>query len=296
MDRLTNRAFTSAMTNNTKSQQLTLVTGATGKTGRRVADRLIAADVPVRLGTRSGDTPFDWADESTWEPALRGVKQVYVAYYPDLAAPGAGETIKSFAELAVSVGATRLVLLSGRGEEEAQRSEQIVRESGADWTIVRCSWFSQNFSEAFFLESLLSGEIHLPASDVGEPFVDVDDIADVAAAALSEDGHVGQLYELTGPGLWTFKAAISEIAKASGREIRLVPVSIPEFAAGLAEAAVPDEFVEFLTYLFTEVLDGRNAHVTDGVQKALGRQPRDFADFAREAAATGIWAPERNLP
>jgi uncharacterized protein YbjT (DUF2867 family) len=123
--------------------------------------------------------------------------------------------------------------------------------------------------------------------------VDADDIADVAVAALTEDGHAGEIYELTSPRLLTFEEAVGEIAKATGREIRFVPVSLEEFEAVLAEVDVPPEFLSFLTYLFGEVLDGRNAHLTDGVQRALGREPKDFADYAREAASTGVWDDKR---
>jgi uncharacterized protein YbjT (DUF2867 family) len=272
-----------------------LVLGGTGKTGSRVVERLAARGLPTRVGSRSGEPPFDWEDRATWAPALQGVGSVYVSYYPDLAIPGAVEAVRSFAELAVDRGARRLVLLSGRGEDEAQRAEQAVRETGADWTIVRSSWFSQNFSESYLLAPVLGGEVALPDGGVGEPFVDAGDIADVAVAALAENGHAGELYEVTGPRLLSFAEAIDEIAAATGRKIRYAPVSIDEYASVLAEHEVPPEFVSFLTYLFTEVLDGRNAHLTDGVQRALGREPQDFAGYARDAAATGVWGtPEAN--
>ena len=276
-----------------KHEKAALIVGGTGKTGRRVADRLTARGLPVRVGSRSGQPPFDWNDRATWAPALRGMHAAYVTYYPDLAVPGAADTVGAFADLAVDRGVRRLVLLSGRGEAEAQRAEQRVQESGADWTILRSSWFSQNFSESFFLESVLSGEIAVPAGNVGEPFTDVDDIADAAVAALTEDGHTRQLYELTGPRLLTFAEAAEEIATATGRDIYHVPVTIEHFTAGLADGGVPDDIVDLLAYLFTEVLDGRNAHVTDGVQRALGRQPRDFSDYARAAARTGVWTVGR---
>ena len=272
-----------------RERRMTLVLGGTGKTGRRVVRRLEARGVPVRVGSRSGEPPFDWEDRATWAPTMRDVESVYVSYYPDLAVPGAVETVGSFAELAVRSGVRRLVLLSGRGEEEAQRAEKAVRKSGADWTIVRSSWFSQNFSESYLLEPVLSGEVALPAGDVPEPFVDAEDIADVAVAALTEEGQVGQLYELTGPRLLTFAEAVGEIAEATGREVRYVTVSVERYASMLAEQGVPPAFVGLLTYLFGEVLDGRNAHLADGVRRALGRTPRDFADYAREAAATGVW-------
>ena len=271
----------------------TLVLGGTGKTGRRVAARLEARGLPVRVGSRSGQPPFDWENLDTWAAALEGVESVYVSYYPDIAIPGAPEAVRSFAELAVQSGVRRLVLLSGRGEEEAQRAEQALREvsdeAGVEWTIVRCAWFMQNFDEYFFLEPILSGEVALPSGDVPEPFVDAEDIADVAVAALTEDGHAGQLYELTGPRLLTFAEAVEEISLASGREIRYVRISAEQFTSALRRDGVPPEVIELLTYLFTEVLDGRNARLTDGVRRALGREPRDFADYAREAAATGTW-------
>ena len=269
-------------------QGTTLVLGGRGKTGRRVVERLTARGVPTRVGSRSGEPPFDWEDRSTWAPALDGVASVYVSYYPDIAIPGAVDTVRSFAELALERGARRLVLLSGRGEEEAQRAEQAVRETGADLTIVRSAWFMQNFSEDWLLESILGGEVVLPAGDELEPFVDADDIADVAAAALTDDRHIGELYELTSPRLMTFADAVGEIARATGREIRYVPVSVEEYAPGAAEFGVPAEFVEFLTYLFSDVL-GRSSYLTDGVQRALGREPRDFSDYARDAAASGVW-------
>lgn len=270
-------------------QNITLVLGGTGKTGHRVVRRLQASGHPVRVGSRSGNPPFDWQDPETWTPALRDVVSVYLTYYPDLAIPGAVESVRAFTELAMEKGIQRLVLLSGRGEEEAQRAEQVVRESGADWTILRCSWFSQNFSENFLVESVLSGEVVLPAGNVGEPFIDVEDIAEVAVAALTDDGHAGQLYELTGPRLLTFAEAIEEIAGAAGRKISYVQVSPEQYVSILAEQGVPDEFSWLLQYLFITVLDGRNAYLTDGVQRALGHSPRDFSDYAREAAASGVW-------
>jgi uncharacterized protein YbjT (DUF2867 family) len=269
--------------------QTTLVLGGTGKTGRRIAEQLTARNVPVRIGSRSAAIPFVWEDRATWPAALANVRAVYISYYPDLAAPGATDAIRAFVDLAMRSGARRLVLLSGRGEPEAQRCEEIVKASGADWTLLRCSWFNQNFSENYLLEPILAGEVALPAPNVGEPFVDADDIADVAVAALTDDKHIGQLYELTGPRLLTFADAIAQIAKASGREIRYVQVPMDEYVVALEQAQLPPEFVALIKYLFTEVLDGRNAHVNDGVQRALGRAPRDFSEYARLAAASGAW-------
>jgi uncharacterized protein YbjT (DUF2867 family) len=275
---------------NRRSQQPTLVLGGTGKTGRRVVERLSARGLPVRIGARSGEPRFDWDDSSTWAGALEGVGSVYVTHYLD-AIPGASETVGSFAELAVGSGVSRLVLLSGRGEEEAERVDQAVLDSGAELTILRSTWFAQNFSENYWVDEILGGELSLPAGEMPEPFVDADDIADVAVAALTDDSHIGQVYELTGPRLLTFADAVEEIGRAAGRELRYAPVSIEDYAAVAAEQGLPADVIELLTYLFSEVLDGRNAHLADGVQRALGREPRDFSAYARDAAATGVWSP-----
>ncbi|QND53134.1 NAD(P)H-binding protein [Phyllobacterium sp. 628] len=267
-----------------------LIVGGTGKTGRRVVDRLGAQGVPVRIGSRSANPSFDWEDRSTWLPALEGVHAAYITYYPDLAVPGATEAVEALARLAVANGVKRLVLLSGRGEHEAQRAEKALQASGADWTIVRASWFAQNFSENVMLDSILAGELALPVGNVGEPFIDTDDIADVVAAALTDDRHIGQLYEVTGPRLLTFADAVAEIAKATNRDIRYLTITPEQFSEGLAQEQIPADLIALLNELFTEVLDGRNEHLTDGVQRALGRAPRDFSDYVQKTAATGIWS------
>jgi uncharacterized protein YbjT (DUF2867 family) len=268
----------------------TLVLGATGKTGRRIVSQLTARGLPVRIGSRSAPIPFDWSDRSGWAAALSGVDAVYISYFPDLAVDGSSDDIRALTALAAKNGVSRLVLLSGRGELEAQACERIVEASGLAWTALRCSWFAQNFSEGHFLEPIVAGTIALPASDVGEPFVDTDDIADVAVAALTDDRHVGQLYELTGPRLWSFKEAVAEIGRAIGRDIRYERISNDDYAAALRDAQVPPDVVKLISYLFEEVLDGRNAFVTDGVFRALGRAPRDFAQYVRDTAATGVWS------
>ena len=286
MDRLAPLRFGSDMT--TTDIGPTLVLGATGTTGRRVADRL-AGRVPVRPGSRSGHPPFDWTDEGTWPGALAGITAVYLVYQPDLVAPGAVDTVRRFVAAAGRAGVRRLVLLSGRGEPEARAAEQVVLSSGLDATVVRSAFFAQNFDEKDFVELIRAGTVALPVGPVAEPFVDADDIADVVVAALTEDGHAGQVYEVTGPRLLTFAAAVDEIAAATGRPIDFVQISADEFAAGLTAEGTPTDVVEALTAVFSTVLDGRNAILADGVPRALGRPPRDFADYAHRVAATGAW-------
>lgn len=271
------------------TKQTVLVLGGTGKTGSRVAAQLAEKGWPVRIGSRSADPSFAWEDQSTWKPALQGVHAVYLSYHPDLAIPGATATIRAFTDAAAGSGVQKIVLLSGRGEKEAQECEQIIMNSGISWTVVRCAWFNQNFSEGYLVDPLLAGHVALPAGNIAEPFVDVDDIADVAVAALTEDRHNGELYELTGPRLLTFEEAVQEIAKATGKPIQYEAISTDAYKAMLVEYNIPDDFIWLVTYLFTEVLDGRNAHLSDGVQRALGRAPRDFSEYARKTAATGVW-------
>ncbi len=217
------------------------------------------------------------------------MRAAYINYYPDLGVASSVDVIREFAELALATGCRRLVLVSGRGEVGAELAEEALQASGAEWTIVRCSWFMQNFSETFFVEMLAAGELALPAGDARAPFVDADDIADVAVAALTEDGHAGRLYDLTGPDALTHAEAVEEIGRATGRSLHYVEISMDDFVSALAEQDVPAEEIDLLRYLFTDVLVDSNASVAHGVEQALGRAPRNFREYARTAAATGVW-------
>lgn len=277
------------MTTASSAADSILVLGGKGKTGRRVAERLTARGLPVRIGSRFGVPPFDWEDPTTWPGTLAGVWSVYITYQPDLAFPGAADRVGAFADMAVANGVTRLVLLSGRNEPEAQRAERLVADSGAEWTLVRSSFFSQNFSESFFADLVSRREITLPAGYVAEPFVDADDVAEIVAESLTSDRHVDRLYEVTGPRLLTMFDVAAEISEKTGRDVRYVPVTGDEFASILRADGLPDDVTAGITDLFSQVLDGRGAYLSDGVQQALGRPPRDFADYVREAAGSGAW-------
>lgn len=269
-----------------------LILGGTGKTGRRVAERLSKlGHKNDRIGSRSGEPPFDWENPDTWEAAIDGMDAVYITFQPDLAIPSAAEIIQKFATLARKNGIRKMVLLSGRGEKEAQACEQIIMATADNWTIVRASWFNQNFSESVFLPSILAGHVALPRATILEPFTDADDIADVVVESLLDDQHSGQIYELTGPRLLTFPEAVAEISNASGREIHFQALTLEEHAAQLRAYQLPEDYIWLVNYLFTEVLDGRNASVTNDITKVLGRKAKDFTAFARETAATGIWTP-----
>ncbi|WP_370674184.1 NmrA family NAD(P)-binding protein [Pleomorphomonas sp. PLEO] len=269
-------------------QKPILLVGGKGKTGVRVGKRLTERGLPVRFASRS--TGFDWRDRDTWANAIEGAASIYITYYPDLAAKGAADTVGAFVALAVSLGVRRLVLLSGRGEPEAEESERRLIASGADWTIVRASWFNQNFDEGQLAPMILGGEVALPVSVVREPFIDADDIADVVAAALGDPRHIGKLYEVTGPRLLTFSEVVGIISKAAHREIRFRTVTAEAFIKALNDGGVPGDVADLLEELFTIVLDGRNSSLSDGVERALGRPPRDFVDYAESAATRGAWS------
>ncbi|MFF3736015.1 NmrA family transcriptional regulator [Streptomyces sp. NPDC002566] len=267
-----------------------VVTGATGRTGGRVARAAEAAGLTVRAASRA--TGFDWRSPSTWADTLRGADAAYLAYPTDIGAPEAAATVGTLAREAVGLGVRRLVLLSSRGEERARPAEEALRESGADWTVVQAAWFAQNLSEGPLVEELrLGGELVFPAGEgLREPFVDVRDIADVVVTALTSGARwVGQDVDVTGPRLLTWAEAVAEAGAAAGRRLTYRAVPLDQYRERLVGFGLPAEEADFLVELFGELLDGHNAHVTDGVRRVLGREPRDFSDFAGEAARAGVW-------
>ncbi|MBP2329463.1 uncharacterized protein YbjT (DUF2867 family) [Kibdelosporangium banguiense] len=275
-------------TPSTQPRPFALVIGGTGKTGRRVVERLTALGHPVRIGALDSEPAFLWEDARTWQAVLDGVDRVYITH-PNITLPGAAQQVEAFSQAAVAAGVQRLVLLSGRGDALAAALEEGVKNSGADWTIVRPSWFSQNFSEGFFLQAVPAGEIALPLPEAREAFIDVDDIADVVVAALTDDRLTGRIYELSGPRLLSFTDVAEELSKATSREITYTPLTVEQFPVTLRESGFPDDFADAFAHGFTDSMDGHNAHLVHGVEEALGRKPKDFSDYARQAAATGVW-------
>jgi len=256
-----------------------LITGGSGKTGSRVTHRLTELGYSVRAVTRHSEPPFDWYDDSTWDAAITGCTSAYLTFQPDLALPGADAVIGAFARRAVALGCTRLVLLSGRGDDGARQSEAAFVAAGADWTILRSAFFFQNFTEAFWAEEIAGGSLTMVENSVGEPFVDADDLADVAVATLLDPAHNGHIYELTGPRLITFRDLAHEISTASGRTVAYRQLPVQDYVAALVSMGLPAEDATGLAYVFDEVLDGRNAQLESGIEDVLGRQARDFTDF-----------------
>lgn len=267
-----------------------LVIGGNGKTGRRVVQLLKENEnVAIRIGSRSAEIPFDWEKPETWKNALNEIESVYITFQPDLAIPTAPETIKNFTLLATKLGVTKMVLLSGRGEKEAQICEEIVKAAAQKWTMIRASWFNQNFSESFFLDPILAGFVALPQADVLEPFIDADDIAEVVAKSLLDEEHNGKTYELTGPELLSFRSAVKEIAKITERNITFQSLELQEYINMLREYQVPEEEIWLINYLFSEVMDGRNSSTTNDLEKVLGRKATNFSAYVQKTAQTGIW-------
>lgn len=267
-----------------------LIIGKNGKTGSRVNHRLRAMGYATRPVSRSTNPSFDWENPATWRSAIEGTEAAYVTYQPDLAVPDAEPTIKAFVRVAAEAGLKHIVLLSGRGEEGAQRAEEVLKASGISWNIVRASWFAQNFSENFMLDGILAGELVLPAEDTVEPFVDADDIADVVVAALTEPGHRNKLYEVTGPRAMTFAQCIKEISAALDRPITYTSVPIEQYIDILRQEGAPEDLQWLLRELFTVVFDGRNSKVMSGVEEALGRPPADFKEYVQKTIESGVWA------
>ncbi len=266
----------------------TLITGGTGKTGSRVAHRLDALGHAIRAVTRHSEPRFDWYDDSTWEGALSGCTAAYLTFQPDIGLPGADAILGAFSEHAVALGCTRLVLLSGRGEDAARQAETAFIAAGAEWTILRSAFFFQNFTEAFWAEEIAAGSLTMVQSTVGEPFIDADDIADVAVVTLLDPAHIGRIHELTGPRLISFRDIAHEIGIAYERPVVYQQLPVADYVAALVAAGLPQEDAVGLAHLFDEVLDGRNAHVDFGVNDVLGREGRDFATFLEDTLAQPV--------
>ena len=266
-----------------------LIVGAHGKTGSRVEARLQGAGFATLGVSRSTTPAFDWTDASTWSSILEGVTGAYLTYHPDLSVPEAEGHIRTFCDVAKGAGLRNVVLLSGRGEEGAARAERVLRDSGLDWNVVQASWFAQNFSENFMLDGVLAGELVVPVGTSREPFIDIDDIVDVAVATFLEPGLRNRLFEVTGPRAMSFADCVDEISAAAGYSVRLIEVPLEAYIQALQDQDVPAYLVELLQGLFTDLFDGRNAHTAEGVREALGRPATDFTEYARKTAAAGAW-------
>ncbi len=266
-----------------------LIVGKNAKTGWRVEQRLKEMGLDTRGVSRSTSPAFDWEDQDTWRAAMENTRSAYITFHPDLAIPAAEQAIRDFVALAVELGLEHLVLLSGRGEDGARRAEIALQECGLDWNIVRANWFMQNFSESFMVEGILGGELRLPAGDTVEPFVDVDDIADVAVAALTRPELRNRVFEVSGPRAMTFAQCVAAISKATGYPVKYTQVPVERFIDGMRDEGAPEPLLWLMHELFTVVFDGRNAIPVSGVQEALGRPATDFDAYVARVVKSGAW-------
>ena len=276
-------------------KQNILVIGGTGKTGRRVVEGLTQQGHHVRVASRNNAPAFNWEDHSTYAQVLKGMDRAYIVYYPDLAVPGAREAIGAITEVALKEGLEKVVLLSGKGETEAEACEQIVANSGLNYTLVRASWFNQNFSEGAFLDSVLAGHVALPMPEAEIPFVDADDIAEVVTQVLMDDSYNGETITVTGPRKITFKEVVETMAEGIGKEIHYQPISLDEFKAGMKAAGLPESYVWLFGYLFKEVLGNpENQDISHDIERVLGRKATDFKAYVEKTVESGVW--NQSLP
>lgn len=267
-----------------------LVIGGTGKTGRRVVQNLRDQQHHVRIGSRNSEPAFEWNDPTTYSAALKGMDRAYIVYYPDLAVPGAKEAIATLTEVALKEGLEKVVLLSGKGETEAEACEQIVANSGLNYTLVRASWFNQNFSESFLLDPILAGHVALPMPKAEIPFVDANDIAEVVSKVLIDDSFNGDTITVTGPRKLTFEEVVSTIAAGTNREIAFEAITLDEYSKAMKAAGLPEAYIWLFTYLFKEVLGNpENQDISNDIERVLGRKATDFREYVENTAKTGIW-------
>jgi uncharacterized protein YbjT (DUF2867 family) len=269
------------------SEEQILVLGATGTTGRRLTQRLRSAGATVRAASRHGEVRFDWSDPDTWDGAVSGATRMY------LMAPHELPVDPRLVERAVERDVRHIVLLSSRGievmgDERLLAAERTVRESGADWTILRPDWFDQNFDEGFFQPAVMAGGLAVPLGEARQAFVDADDIAAVAAAVLTGDGHAGQSYELTGPDPLSFAEAVEIVSEASGRPIRFGGTD-DDYLAQQAGLGLPEEQTRKEIAAFSALRELGDQSPTDAVHRIAGHPPKSFRTYATEAAARGAW-------
>lgn len=274
-----------------------LILSGKGKTGRRVAAQLQARGIPFRLASRSSEQRFDWYDESTWSATIAGADTAYLA--PPVGPTGLAQAGR-FMKQAAAEGLRRVVLLSGRGVGSPGRDfavydgqlelEHAVQASGADWTIVQPAWFAQGFSEDFLRYHVLAGEIRLSAGTGAEAWIDTNDVGDVMTTALLDETYTGQVLAISGPRPLTMTEIADTLSTATGRPITYVDLEPEKHVGELIEQGLSQEDAEAVRDLFAVIRNHRSEYVSDGVQRVLGRPPRDFTDWALETATTGVWA------
>jgi ergot alkaloid biosynthesis protein len=279
---------------------LILVTGGTGKTGRRLVSELRGKGVECRVASRGatvaeGERPFDWTLPESWDGALEGVSTAY------LVAPSAvGEpapVMIDFLRRAQKRGVSRFVLLSAAplpaGGPAMGQVHLWLKENAAEWTVLRPSWFMQNFSEGQHLASIQDEDgIYSATEDGRVPFVSADDIATAAMAVLTSEDPFNSDFILTGDRPLSYDEVAERIGMAVGRRISHRRLSSDELAARYRLLGLPPVYAEKLAAMDRAIAEGAEDRTTDSVKFLLGRPPISFDDFV-EASAASWSAPVR---
>jgi uncharacterized protein YbjT (DUF2867 family) len=268
-----------------------LILGGTGKVGRRLGQSLTAAGHAARAASRHAAVRFDWAEPATWPDALAGTDGLFIIG-PGSATDWSGR-LTSLLTTAQSAGTKHAVLLSARGVEflpggAVGQSEQALREGPLSWTILRPSHFAQNFTEAMFVP--VDGVITTAVGTGAEPFIDVADVADVAAAVLARDTWHETTLELSGPEAITFAEAAAILTQASGTSVRFADESDASHVARLRAAGTPEGYIEWRMAMLGGIRSGADAYLSDGVQAVLGRPATSFREWARREVPAAAWA------
>lgn len=271
-----------------------LVTTPNGKVGSALAAQLLERGEAVRLGAHTPAKAqadfaqaqvvhFDFGDPASVRAALAGVAALYLAA-PATTDP---EQVNRVVDLAVEAGVRRIVRLSAAGVEHSETGlrqiERHIEGSGVEWTMLRPSWFFQNYSTANAAAIRERGAIFEAAGDGKTAFVDTRDIAAVAVRALTESGHHGQGYTITGGRAYDRSEVASAIGAAAGRPVRYVALTDAAFRDSVAPLGWPPEYVELMSGLYAAVRAGHTAATTDVVQRVTGQAPISLEQFANDS-------------
>jgi uncharacterized protein YbjT (DUF2867 family) len=278
-----------------------LILGGTGKTGRRIAARLRAADIPVRTAARTGaNVHFDWDEPSTHDAALDGVGATYLV--PPALRTDHAEQVAGFVDRAEAAGVRHVTFLSARGVELAPPEVSlraieldVASRTRLTHTILRPGWFMQNFSEDFLRPAIRDhGVIPAPTGDGAVAFVHADDIAEVAAATLRDgQSHAGAGYTLTGPEALTFAEVAARISAVAGRRIAHLDVPAAEWISQTVAAGVPEAYAQMLGNIMGGVREGSEAATTDAVLRVTGHAPRTFESYLSDDETVARWTPSK---
>jgi uncharacterized protein YbjT (DUF2867 family) len=274
-----------------------LVIGASSKVGTALVELLSEAGEGVKaasrtelsgLGSNAEHVTFDYDNSGTWDGALEGVDRVFLMARPmDIEAD---QVVNPFVDKAVAAGVRRIVIMTALGVDASddiplRKAELHLQSKSVEHVILRPTWFDQNFSAGFIGDSIrTAGGFYLPAEDAKVGFIDARDIAAVAVKALTEDGHAGKAYPLTGGQALTHTDAASIISDAAGKEITYTSVPEDDARKGMLEQGWPEPAVDYMLMLFSSIRAGAASNTTDTVQQVLGRAPISFEQFAQDNA------------